>query len=330
MKSRKGKANGVRKKPKSNGTRSKLEGIKQGVGAVPKRAFGSKTTVLADPRVFNAFMPQHLPLPRNVGDYVTTRTTQVLNSTRGFHMFCPFRQNIVSELAPSVDIADSVWTANCALANINQSGQPIGDTANSTFTRFSTMVDSGSIAAGFAGCKLVPSAFSVQIMNPEALQTTTGIIYIGRAKQVLDFRGSTQTWEEKANELISYTAPRLCSAAKLAMRGVHVDAIPYNMSSLASFDQLGPGFQGQTTYDGAAPFPDGFAPIFVWNPGNVNLQYLICCEWRTRFDPNNPAHAAHHWHPLASDAQWARHIKRMSDEGCGARDITQGVADRGY
>ena len=41
-----------------------------------------------------------------------------------------------------------------------------------------------------------------------------------------------------ANELVSYNAPRLVAAGKLALRGVKTNAVPYNMTALATSDDL--------------------------------------------------------------------------------------------
>lgn len=298
-----------------------LRGIKQGVAQAPKKAFGDTPSGSTDPRVFNAFMPQHLALPRGVGDYITVRTTQQLKSPRAFILFGPqaqiFGSGVGSELA---------WTAGFAVSESQAGGVgvPINQGSNSSFNRYESVLGSG-----FDGMKFTPSAFTIQVMNPNALQTTAGIVYIGRAKQVLDFRDSSETWAAKANELISYTAPRLCSAAKLALNGVTVDAIPYNMSSLADFRPKENGPTGATAYTKDVPYFDGFAQIFVYNPNNVELEYLVCCEWRARFDPLNPAHASHVHHPVTSDKVWDAHIQRMSREGNGVKDIAQQVAHSG-
>jgi hypothetical protein len=159
-------------------------------------------------------------------------------------------------------------------------------------------------------------------MNPEALQTTNGVVYIGRCKQVLDLASDTRSWADIVDSLVSYSAPRLCAAGKLALRGVQVDSIPYNMNSLADFRKSFTNnaiFTGQ--YDNNACQFDGFAPIFIKNPDGVALQLLVCIEWRVRFDPGNPAYASHRSHPCASDSDWSSVISTMESQGHGAMDI---------
>jgi hypothetical protein len=171
--------------------------------------------------------------------------------------------------------------------------------------------------------RLTPAAFTVKVMNPEALQTTSGIVYIGRAKQMLNPGGSTRTWDELANELISYSTPELCAAGRLALRGVKVDAVPYDMNSLADFRPLAQGTNIPFTWSNDEVLYDGFAPIFVYNPNNVELQLMICCEWRVRFDPSNPAYATHTYHRPSTTGYWDRVQRIGSALGNGVMDLAE-------
>lgn len=70
--------------------------------------------------------------------------------------------------------------------------------------------------------RMAPAAFSIQIMNSEAVQTSSGITYIGhigRIKTIPGFDADlTLTGKGFGDNFIAYNGPRLCSAAKLAFK----------------------------------------------------------------------------------------------------------------
>lgn len=307
------KRNGGKKKAMGAKKKSPpLVGIKQAVASAVGRAMGATKNSHGDPRVFNAFAAPHLPLPRAVGGYTVVRTTQILTTNRSCHLFGPC-------LTIDQGTNEFRWSPVCHVSEGPVgAGQPINGTGNVVYTSFSALSSDG-----FNSATVCPASFSVQLMNPEALQTTKGVVYGSRAKQVLDFRGTTETWLTKFNELVSYTEPRLMSAAKLAMLGVTTDGVPLNMSELSNFREIGSVPTSPGDYDEAAPAFTGFGTIFFFSPSTpaLELQFLICCEWRVRFDPLNPAHSSHVQHPVASDAQWQSHIHRMTNQGHGIRDM---------
>jgi hypothetical protein len=196
---------------------------------------------------------------------------------------------------------------------------------------------------------IVPSALTVQVMNPNALQTTNGILYVGRMRTQFRGEDSTEAWTTLANQFVSYQAPRLCSAGKLALRGVKIDACPFNIRELQDFDRVvdpmtpegGGGTGGfnepwtsTSRADGDQAFNPrwkckGFAPIAVYNPNAVTLQYLVTMEFRCRFDIGHPASSTHTHHPPATESNWSQHIKRMLDMGHGAIDIADAIAQGG-
>jgi hypothetical protein len=183
--------------------------------------------------------------------------------------------------------------------------------------------------------QVTPSACSVQIMNGNALQTTSGMLYIGKMKVQPQYADADDvTGAEIANNFVSYMAPRLCAAAKLALRGVHVDSHPLNMQRLADFTQIYNMTTGSTGIPTTAAWsvgltPSGFSPIVIYNPDGVELNLLVCHEYRTRFDLGNPACASHKYHPPASENTWASLMKRATDLGSGAMDIADVVAKSG-
>lgn len=264
----------------------------------------------------DAFHPYHLPLPRPVGGYATIKTTQIVKPTRS-DGGTTSSNILIGAFGAHDNDGHAEW---CNICCISESNQPSPGPATLNGTRFYPITPMAD--GSWDACRFVPAAVSVQIMNPEALQTTSGMVYIGRCKQVLDLSDDTRTYEEILDSLVSYSSPRLCAAGKLALRGVQVDAIPYNMNSLSDFRK---GFRNSGPFAGtldnnACQF-DGFAPIFIRNPENVPLQLLICIEWRARFDPGNPAYASHHAHRCASDSDWQSVISHQESQGHGAIDI---------
>jgi len=307
-----------------------LRGIKQGVGMVVKRPFGSgkgrpgrfamRNKSSSRKAALCALNNMHLPLPRAVGAYTVTKTTTIVTGSRAVMLFGCFKAN-------RNDYSDSSWLDTVAVGS-NNAANPISGASNASF-----WADVAMASPGFDSCRLVPSAITVQVMCPKNLQQADGILYIGRSKVVLDLMGDTRSWDDLAKELVSFSAPRLCSAGKLALRGVKVDAIPNNMSQLSNFAPR--GIIDATTYDKTwnqgsfeANF-EGFAPIFAYNPGRVDMQYLVTVEWRTRFDPGNPAYAGHTFHPVATDSCWNDTVKGMEAEGHGVIDMAEGIADFG-
>lgn len=293
-----------------------LKGIKQGVGMVVRKPFGNRrgrpgkfamrNKTLSRKAALCALTNLHLPLPRAVGAYTVTKTTTIVDSSRTVMLFGCFMGNRVNN-------PDATWLNTVAVGSAD-SAVAINGASNAGF-----WIDTALSSPGFDSCRVVPAAITVQVMCPKNLQSADGITYIGRTRQVLDLMGDTRTWAVLADELVSFSAPRLCSAGKLALRGVKVDAIPYNMSRLADFTPR--GLISATPFDKTwteGPFEaqfEGFAPIFVYNKNNVDLQYLVTVEWRTRFDPGNPAYAGHIYHPVASDSCWNDTVKGMEEEG---------------
>lgn len=307
-----------------------LKGIKQGVGMVVKRPFGSgrsrpgKSAARNKPSHSKAALCAltniHLPLPRAVGAYTVVKTTTTISSNQSVTLFGCMK-------AGRSDHSDPTWYNVVGVGSVDRY-HPIGGASNARF-----LLNAALASSGFEECRLVPAALTVQVMCPKSLQAAEGITYIGRTKQVMDLAGDTRTWETLAEELVSYSAPRLCSAGKLALRGVKVDAIPYNMTQMADFAPRGlMSAPAEKTWGGPgntyAQF-EGFAPIFCYNKDNVDLQYLVTVEWRTRFDPGNPAYAGHSYHPVASDSLWNNIVKGMETEGHGVVDLAEGIADFG-
>ncbi len=314
------------KKKKQGG--KNLYGIKQGVGAITKNAFpkstkksnGANKSKLQMKYGLNAMHPCHLPLPRAVGGYTIIRTTDIVNASEQAILFGVFK-------GPAQEFTETAWLSTIAVRHpAGGVGNPINGPSNAFFHNSAALE-----AASLNGARMVPAAITVQIMNGQALQNANGIAYIGRSKTVLDLMGDPRSWEDVMKELVSYSAPRLCSSGKLALRGVQVNAIPNNLSVLSDFvprRNASPGVQTWTETEYPADM-EGFAPIFVYNPDGIALKYLVTIEWRMRFDPLNPAYAGHVVHQPASESMWSNVVKDAEAAGNGVMDIADVTADIG-
>jgi len=309
-------------------------GIKQGAGGTVAKAFGSNGNGRQQPkkkkqgkrggrrpstRCWDAFAPQHLPLPRAVAPYTVIRTSAIYHpdyeNARRFALFGPMITD---------DHSGGAWTSGYALA----AGGTMSSLRSANLNCLQYSFDSMSSPA-WQAASVVPAAFSIQIMNPEALQTSSGMVYIGRCKNKVNLKDgdNSTSWEDLANNLVSYSNPRMCAAGKLALRGVQVDAVPNNMSELAKFTGLVELTDSSFTLSSSTQIhQEGFNPIFVYNPNAIDLQILVCCEWRVRFDPSNPAYAACVHHKPSTDTMWSDAMQSALEFGNGVVDIAEKVA----
>lgn len=305
-----------------------LYGIKQGVGAVTRAPFPKTKTKKRNSGVswkyaLNAMNPCHLPLPRAVGGYSVIRTTDIVNFNGEACLFGTFK-------GPAQQFTETTWLSTVGVRSPSGGADtPINDATGAGNAFF---LESVALAeSSLNGARMVPAAITVQVMGSSSLQEAAGIVYIGRSKTVLDLMGDSRTWTEVMKELVSYSAPRLCSAGKLSLRGVQVDAIPNNLSVISDFvPRRNPVNARQVWSDStyACDF-EGFGPIFVYNPDQVQLRCLVTIEWRMRFDPLNPAYAGHIVHKPASEATWSQVISSAEAIGHGVKDIADVAADVG-
>lgn len=288
-------------------------GIKQGVGATATRPFGAASTTRYHPCLHDAFHFSHLPLPRAVGPYAVIRTTKIIQSSLGLMMF-----------GPKFDQDAGAWTNACA-----DGYRDMTKSAGTANNMYGYVFDTIGTAA-WGAAQITPAAFSVQIMNPESIQQTTGIMYVGRMRTDWKIKDNTATTgQQAADRFVSYNNPRLTSAAKLAFRGVQVDAVPFNMNLLSNFTSFKVDSDGNFGASANTASFGGLAPIFAYNPKGVDLQYLVCCEWRVRFDPSNPAMASHVQHQAPSESVWQKCLNEAEAIGNGCIDIADKVANVG-
>jgi len=309
-------------------------GVKQGAGGVTVQPIGGKGPKKkkprskkqhkkkasgADMRCWDAFNPVHMALPRAVAPYTVIRTTAIWNPSADV-------ERRLTLFGPSIDVgADGgQWTSAYAYGF---SG--VLDTQMNTANAGRKYEFSSMETSSWGSASVVPAAFSIQVLNPEALQASNGMVYIGRALNKVHIAESDLNRQiaDLANSLVAYSNPRMCSAGKLALRGVQIDAVPNNMSELARFTTLKTGSPTTFTYASTnSSHQEGFNPIFVYNPNGINLQVLVCCEWRVRFDPSNPAYAACRSYKPATEQHWANAMHTAVQAGNGVIDIVEKVA----
>lgn len=334
------KRNGVKKhqlkQKKSAGGKKSFPAIQQGTGQSVRKAFGNSKGSLRN--ALCAYHPAHLSLPIATGGYTTVRVTQLISSNDRVTAFGTFKGSL--ELDGSLsDSTQSGWAPYCAVSD-GVGGLASSPVINARFWRMNGIANLGPMAT------IVPSALSVQIMNPQALQTTNGILYIGRMTTQLRGEDEVSSWESLGNEFVSYQAPRLCSAGKLALRGVTIDAAPFNMSELMDFERIqdphappDTAAYVDTSWTSVSSGTDpevnsrwhmkGFSPIMAYNPAGVGINYLVTMELRVRFDLGHPASSTHRVHAPSSHATWGKAIADMVNAGHGVMDIAERVANFG-
>lgn len=325
--------NGTNRKQPKGGPRKKINRrsradvvLAQGVGKSIPRAFGDSTL---PGNCWDAFHPSHASLPRSVGPYTVVRTSAVVTSSDKLLIFGTFQEN--------TDTGGRVWTNTVAIG----ANDATVDVSAANNAKYYSVPTPDGVSGPFASTTAVPSAISVQVMNPNALQTTAGIVQGAVLPMQFAIGGASRTWNSFANDFVSYFKPRLCSAGKLALRGVQMDSYPLNMSEVSDFKQLDEKVQDQNgtifTWSGASAGtvgsasmnPVGWAPMGIANPNGVALDYLVCVEWRVRFDIGHPACSTHTHHPVSSDKAWDKQIAKAVNLGHGVMDIVERVANVG-
>jgi hypothetical protein len=296
--------------------------LAQGVGAVSAVPFGSR--VGSDLRCWDAKLPMHLPLPRAVGPYLVVRTTRRIMASAECVIFGTF-QNLQKPSGASYGVQS--WSTVCGVHDHDAS---VAISAASNALQF-TMPMTGLGSA----CTLVPAALSVQIMNPGAIGTASGIVYAGVMPTQADVADRTETWRSYFDKFVEFQSPRLMSAGKLALKGVQINSYPLSMNALSDFTTVKQDVDEQFTWLSTSHNhlePKGMAPIMVYNTfgtAGLALEYLVTTEWRVRFDLDSPASSAHVHHPVSSDQAWSRLMARATSMGNGVIDIADTIADVG-
>ncbi|APG78125.1 hypothetical protein [Beihai weivirus-like virus 20] len=310
--------NNARRAPRRQGGRAANRStatrvLATGVGASVPKPFGSRPGQgLA---CWDAKHPSHLALPRAVGPYTTVRATRRVQLNTHCNVIGTFQEG---HIAPSQagDWSEVVLVADVTATN------PINGHLN---TRSVTVDLSGLGDAA----TLVPSALSVQVMCPTALQTASGIIYAGVMNTQAALGGRVDSWDDWCNKFVQFQSPRLLAASKLALRGIQINSYPLNMTEVSKFTPLRKEADLQFEYTDQRVEPTGWAPIVIYNPEGTTLELLITVEYRVRFDLDHPASASHTHHPVASDSTWDRMVRSATALGNGVMDIADVVANTG-
>jgi len=281
-----------------------------GVGITPNSAFGG--IVGHDLRCWDAKLPLHLPLPRAVGPYTVIRCTRRINTAIRQMLFGAFQDDDGS--------LGMVWNNICALGSIDET-LPINAPTNTQ--RYT--IDLGGLGTG---CSIVPAAITLQVMNPNPLQTTSGVIYAGVMNTQAAFGGDGTLYNDRFDTFVEFQNPRLCAAPKLALRGVQMNSYPLNMNKCSEFTGLGVATDATITWNSTLR-PTGWAPIMVYNTTGVTLEYLVTIEYRVRFDLDNVAVASHTHYPVAKDSTWDKLTHMASMLGNGVHDIADIVSTVG-
>jgi hypothetical protein len=215
----------------------------------------------------------------------------------------------------------AAWSEIIMMSDV-ASTSPINGTNNiqSTTIDFSSLGDAAT---------LVPSALSVQVMCPTALQTASGIVYAGVMNTQAAIAGRSESWDAFMQKFVQFQNPRLLAASKLALRGVQINSYPLNMAEVSNFKPLKREVDATFTYSSAQSEPTGWAPIVIYNPQGATLELLITVEYRVRFDLDHPASASHTHHPIATDSMWDRMTRSAVALGNGVVDIADVVANTG-
>jgi hypothetical protein len=233
-----------------------------------------------------------------------------------------------------------LWSSYVGVESVNAALAMNGTTNTKAIAMESLQDATGAVQPGWENCEITPAAFTVQIMYPSAVGTAGGVARIGKIHTKSSLKNNSRTWTTFGDQFTSYNAPRLCAGGKLCLRGVTVSGTPYDMTDLSDFTPLRVAPNAPFAWDNnrAQEFA-GFSPIVIVNDLSTNgpdgapivgaLEYLITVEWRVRFDPSNPAQAAHQLRPPSSDATWAKAVSMVESTGHGVFDIAERVADFG-
>lgn len=294
---------------RSNATRV----LATGVGAGPRKAFGCTTGHTLS--CWDAKHPHHLPLPRAVGPYTVIRATRRIQINTTANIIGTF-QKIANLGGPG-----GHWAEMCMISDVS-AGNPINGSLNTRATSF-------PLSGLGEAVTVVPSALSVQVMCPTALQTASGIVYAGVMNTQAKIAGRTEIWADYMDKFVQFQNPRLLAASKLALRGVQINSYPLNMTEVSKFAEIAGTGSGEFTLSNDSYNPAGWAPIVIYNPSNVTLELLITAEFRVRFDLDNPASASHSHHPVASDSVWDKLVQQATSLGNGVMDIADVVANTG-
>lgn len=326
----KGCASNGNGKGKGNGN-----GKGKGKGRGPRRGGGGMGMGKGRHRLlscFNAFGKLNLGLPRAVGDYTYVTTIENVtvkgSGAEQLWCFCPWQYHYSSAIGQNLGSQgmnmNTFFAWNSTANGINSNPQVELQVCNSK-----------AIADAFErGVECVPAAMSVRVTCPTPLQNATGQFFLGKWNIACDPR-EYATFKAISDGFMSYGQPRPLTAARMAMRGVQVNAMPRNMGDCSDFLHTsangGPDIQPLKPYDLTNPSAPwmGFSPIFLVveasTDDKTSLNVQVAIKWRYRFPINNPAAKTHVYQPITHDTVWNEAMGIMSELGHGVEAIPEGV-----
>lgn len=277
----------------------------------PGKSFGAPRARGPSLKVWDAGHNSHMPLPRSTGPYTVTRITTRYTVDRDVTIFGTFRRR------ESVNSALGEWSSVFCVADV-AAGQAVNASNNATFT--------GHDMAGYGyETTVAPSAFSIQVCNPAALQTTEGMTYLGVCSSQLGISNSPDTWNSWAERFITTMRPRSMSASSIAVRGKKVCSYPLNLESMCDFTEISQTVTSTGTWGSTVMECSGFAPIVLYNPGGATLEVLVTTEWRTRFSLSHPAASSHKMWLPTPERIWHASLNAAAAVGNGVVDVAEEV-----
>ncbi len=198
-------------------------------------------------------------------------------------------------------------TNTCSVASADAN---VAITANNNTNRYVHPALSGSPLS-------TPAACSVRVSNPNALMSTSGTVYVGQSRDIIDLRNAGAiNWTEYANALVSRSPNQAFSAAQLATKFVDAICAPCDIEELATFREYHPSVDANFTLNSNSGYYFyGFAPVWVYNPTGISLTYEVTIEYRVRPDVLSAFHNAVEFHKPASENTWLEAIKTVLAHG---------------
>jgi len=243
------------------------------------------------------------PLPRSVGPYIPETLTYI---TSGMNYTTSLWGPIKFKAAQG-----DYWRSSVGIAGI--AGGSAINAANNA--RIIAPID----MSAYAKASMVPASVTVQVMNPAALQTTAGNVYVVRCNQLIKLAGSSTLWDNLANQIVSRSNSLPMSAAGLNQRPVKIDCVPLDMTSYSQFERLSNNSTGTFTFDSDDHSFDTMSPVLIYNPDAVALTVAVTIKWRMRLDPGIPGYGAGLPQKAAPPGYWDRALAYAQSFGNAAR-----------